>query len=181
MELTSSFSHAKYVHRCGRAGRKHALNGGDVSRHPPTVYSFFPREFPGEYADSVVDLLKASNAWVDPNLLALTKRNKLLEDDSKRSGRKRKRRKGKATDGKDITGKDEEGNDSDNEFNRSLEKSSKKSGKKRRKNKEADTVIKAGKEEDDDDADKEFSFLGRIVLKRASHVSDAEDSDDESE
>lgn len=40
---------------------------------------------------------------------------------------------------------------------------------------------KAGKEisaEKDEEPDNEFSFLGRIALKRASNVSDAEDSDE---
>ena len=63
----------QYVHRCGRAGRKEALSG-EISQYPPTVYSFFTREF-SAMAGSVVDLLKACHAWIDPNLFALTDEN----------------------------------------------------------------------------------------------------------
>mmetsp|Transcript_11698 Transcript_11698/g.21097 ORF Transcript_11698/g.21097 Transcript_11698/m.21097 type:complete len:394 (+) Transcript_11698:1-1182(+) len=136
----------QYVHRCGRAGRKHALSGGDVASYPPTVYSFFPREFPSEYADAVVDLLKASSAWIDPNLLALTKRNKTLDNGTSKTRRKRKRgKKDKSADDAENS-KTEEGQDENSD--------------------------------DDDAADREFSFLGRSKLRRASHVSDVEDSDD---
>eukprot|EP00571_Detonula_confervacea_P005098 CAMPEP_0172325280 /NCGR_PEP_ID=MMETSP1058-20130122/53575_1 /TAXON_ID=83371 /ORGANISM="Detonula confervacea, Strain CCMP 353" /LENGTH=658 /DNA_ID=CAMNT_0013041779 /DNA_START=138 /DNA_END=2110 /DNA_ORIENTATION=+ len=120
----------QYVHRCGRAGRKQALSG-EISQYPPTVYSFYPREYVA-MSDSVVELLKACNAWVDPNLLALTKSAK----SSSKSGRKRKR-KNNSTDAEEKPDKDE------------------------------------GAESDNDP----FSFLGRgSVLKRASNVSDAEDS-----
>lgn len=86
-------------------------------------------------ADSVVELLRATNAWVDPNLLALTKSGK------EPSVRKR-----------------------------------------RRKNKPAasEDTKKPAKEDDGDSDNDQFAFLGRSVLKRASHVSDAEDSDDDS-
>jgi ATP-dependent RNA helicase DDX5/DBP2 len=63
----------QYFHRCGRAGRKEVLSG-EISQYPPTVYSFFTREF-SAMAGSVVDLLKACHAWIDPNLFALTDEN----------------------------------------------------------------------------------------------------------
>ena len=71
--------------------------------------------------------------------------------------------------------------------------SSNKSGRKRKRSKKevagtqmkkADTEKKrAGTEgnvESDDDEADPFAFLGKSALKRASHVSDAEDSDDDS-
>lgn len=95
-------------------------------------------------ADSVVELLKACNAWVDPNLLALTKEKK-------------------------------ESSPSD--------KTSKKSGSKRKRKNDNNSTVeeKAGKDEDAESDNDQFSFLGQnaLKLKRASHVSDAEDSDDD--
>ena len=55
----------EYVHRCGRAGR---------DKNPATVYSFFKREMKG-MAPDLIDLLKSSGAWIDPNLLALVPGN----------------------------------------------------------------------------------------------------------
>ena len=81
----------QYVHRCGRAGRRQSLSG-EVSQYPPTVYSFFTREFKA-MADSVIELLQACNAWVDPNLLELSKEHK---PDSK-SGKRKRKSKDKAT------------------------------------------------------------------------------------
>lgn len=60
----------QYVHRCGRAGRNY---NPDVSVHAllkPTVYSFFTRNlYP--LATDLIQLLEANQAWVDPNLRAL--------------------------------------------------------------------------------------------------------------
>jgi ATP-dependent RNA helicase DDX5/DBP2 len=58
----------QYVHRCGRAGRpqKHGkpTNG--------TVYSFVTTtDLTPLMAGSVIELLRASNAWLDPKLLAM--------------------------------------------------------------------------------------------------------------
>jgi len=72
----------QYVHRCGRAGRKQSLSG-EVSQYPPTVYSFFTREFKA-MADSVIELLQACNAWIDPNLLELSKEYKPASKNGKR-------------------------------------------------------------------------------------------------
>lgn len=121
------------MHRCGRAGRKQTRNE-EVS--PPTVFSFFTREF-SAMASSVIELLKACNAWVDPNLLALAEEGK-------------------------PTGKKSTHNDSK---------------KRKRKPNTADDV--GGKDNDDGSDNDQFAFLGRSVLKRASHVSDAEDSEDD--
>ncbi|KAL7542151.1 hypothetical protein ACHAWF_007100 [Thalassiosira exigua] len=129
----------QYVHRCGRAGRKEALSGR-ASAYPPTVYSFFNREL-GAMADSVVDLLNSCKAWVDPNLLALTKKTDSQSRSTNKSQRKRKR--------------------SNN-------------------NSPKDSYHKASDQDGESDVD-QFSFLGQSVLKRASHVSDAEDSDDDAD
>jgi len=128
----------QYVHRCGRAGRKQTLSG-EASQYPPTVYSFFTKEF-AAMADSVVELLKACTAWVDPNLLALTSGNK--QPSAERSNKSRRKRK--------------------------------------RKNKSIDVGDAADKDEDAGSDNDQFSFLGKSTLKRASHVSDAEDSDGDS-
>jgi len=124
----------QYVHRCGRVGRKQQSLGGDESKYGiPTVYSFFTRDF-AAMADSLIELLRSSNAFVDPNLLALSKIHKPSKSGSK------KRKRSKADDKRD---------DKD-----------------------------AANEIGDDD----FAFLGRQnVLKRASHVSDAEPDSDASD
>jgi ATP-dependent RNA helicase DDX5/DBP2 len=60
----------QYVHRCGRAGRTQK-NGKHASG---TVYSFFTRDL-APMAKDVVELLRASNSWLDPNLLELVESN----------------------------------------------------------------------------------------------------------
>jgi len=95
----------QYVHRSGRAGRKQPLSG-EVSQYPPTVYSFFTREFKS-MADSVIELLQACNAWVDPNLLELSKEHK------PKSGKRK--RKSKDKDKKDT--KESSSNDKKKEVN----------------------------------------------------------------
>lgn len=121
------------MHRCGRAGRKPSRND-EIS--PPTVFSFFTREF--SLASSVVELLKACNAWVDPNLLALIDDKKSPDKISANSDTSKKR--------------------------------------KRKQSVEASVGGTGNKDDSDND---QFAFLGRSVLKRASHVSDAEDSEDD--
>jgi superfamily II DNA/RNA helicase len=139
LTIGSTQPFTQYVHRCGRAGRKGALNG-EVSQYPPTVYSFFTREF-SAMAGSVVDLLKTSHAWVDPNLIALTEEIGSSSNRSNKDGRKKRKRETKSTDTAGRMG---------------------------------------GKTEGDVDSDNDqFSFLGKSILKRAGHVSDAEDSDDD--
>ncbi len=121
------------MHRCGRAGRKQSRNE-DIS--PPTVFSFFTREF-SAMAPSVVQLLQASNAWVDPNLVALTIERKSPDKNYTNNDSKKRKRKQNAA---DDMGGETHADESDND---------------------------------------QFAFLGRSVLKRASHVSDAEDSEDD--
>ena len=70
------------MHRCGRAGRKQSLSG-EVSQYPPTVYSFFTREFKA-MADSVIELLQSCSQWIDPNLLELSKEHKPASKSGKR-------------------------------------------------------------------------------------------------
>ena len=102
-------------------------------------------------ADSVIELLKACNAWVDPNLLALSKENNPTSGKKSSSEVQQKKR------------KREHNNANSN------------GGKERRKaGKDSEDTV----ESDDDDID-QFSFLGKSVLKRASHVSDAEDDSDD--
>ena len=55
----------QYVHRCGRAGRKQLLSGEDVSSNPPTVYSFFTREF-AAMADSLIEYLGRATLQLIP-------------------------------------------------------------------------------------------------------------------
>lgn len=134
----------QYVHRCGRAGRKQALSGEDSTEYPPTVYSFYNRELRA-MASSVVELLKACNAWVDPNLLELVKNKKKSSTDNSNNSKGERKRKASST--KSETERNKTSNDDD---------------------------------ESQSDNNDQFAFLGGSVLKRASHVSDAEeDSDDD--
>jgi len=64
-----------YIHRCGRAGRNYEPSNDSNNNDnvmAPTVYSFFTRSL-APLAPDLVALLQASNAWVDPNLVALAK------------------------------------------------------------------------------------------------------------
>ncbi|KAL3799272.1 hypothetical protein HJC23_012997 [Cyclotella cryptica] len=136
----------QYVHRCGRAGRNQLHNSDATTETPPTVFSFFTREF-SPMADSVIELLRICNAHVDPNLLALSSSARKEDEDAKTT-----------TNGS--------------------------RGKKQKKKDLSQTPRVDNENEGDhkaDSDDEQFSFLDnkRIVLKRASHVSDPEDSDDE--
>lgn len=136
--LLSTYT-AQYVHRCGRAGRKQFLSG-ERSENPPTVFSFFTREF-APMADSVIELLRLCKANLDPNLLALSSTKSDTGSSTKRK-RKKKSSAGEAT-----------------------------------------SPINAHEDcaEKDDDSDNDFACLGvnKIALKRAPHVSDAEDSEED--
>lgn len=138
---------SKYVHRCGRAGRNQLFNSEATSGTPPTVFSFFTREF-SPMADSVIELLRICNAHVDPNLLVLSSSAK------------------KAVAGANTA----------------------KNGCRDKEQKKRDTSECMSRVDNDNKSDQrvdsdeeQFSYLDskRIVLKRASNVSDHEDSDDE--
>lgn len=59
----------EYVHRCGRAGRPQK-NGKPTNG---TVYSFVTTtDLTPTMAGSVIELLRASNAWLDPKLIEMT-------------------------------------------------------------------------------------------------------------
>ena len=64
----------------GRAGR---------DKNPATVYSFFNREMKG-MAPDLIDLLKSSGAWIDPNLRALVSGAGTQGNETKRKKRRRK-------------------------------------------------------------------------------------------
>ena len=124
----------EYVHRCGRAGR---------DKEPAAVYSFFNREMKG-MAPDLIDLLKSSGAWIDPNLLAL------VPGGTQGNETKRKKRRRHIKSDEAIAG--------------------------------AATSEKTNNDEGENGEDiDEFSqlFGNRIVLKRAPHVSDFEDSSSE--
>ncbi len=85
----------QYVHRCGRAGRKKVSgtpDPGGKNNCAAYVYSFFHREL-APMAKDVIDLLKLSGAWIDPNLLALVPGGHSLSFLSKRGKRKKKAKK----------------------------------------------------------------------------------------
>jgi superfamily II DNA/RNA helicase len=135
----------QYVHRCGRAGRS--------SEKPATVYSFFTRELQPMAAD-VLSLLKETDAWIDPNLVELAGEKPA----GKRAARKRKRleesktapkpQEGEATAAPGVDGDEADMDDGED-------------------------IIED--DYDDEINNRQFSFLNpkRIVLQRASHVSDA--------
>ena len=140
----------QYVHRCGRVGRgqqqqqqqqqQHDQTSSPGSSNQAVVYSFFTRDFK-PMAPNVLSLLRQTNAYVDPNLLAL------VDGGGGKNGPKR---------GKKKSNKEE-----------SLPKKLKKpSGE--------DNGVEEG-EQDNDWDDGQFASLdpNRILLQRASHVSDA--------
>ena len=61
--------------------------GGEKKQLNAVVYSFFNREL-APMAKDVVDLLKSSNSWIDPNLIALVPGG-VEGCDSKRKRRRR--------------------------------------------------------------------------------------------
>jgi len=65
----------QYVHRCGRAARSYGNSKKDEvllpSNQPAAcIYSFFTRDF-APMAKDMLQLLRATNAWIDPNLIEL--------------------------------------------------------------------------------------------------------------
>lgn len=133
------------MHRCGRAGRTFAKSEAVAASSPPTVYSFFTREF-APMADSVIELLRMCNSQVDPNLIALS--SEKVAAGTETNSRKRRKRKDNAHDTTTSTG---------------------------------ETKHLDGADVDHSDDDQFASLGNKIVLKRALHVSDAEDSNSNSE
>lgn len=138
----------QYVHRCGRAGRNYQPSQDD--KLPPTIYSFFTRSM-AIMAPDTVALLKASKAWVDPNLENLI--NELGE--GAKPKKKRVARDNNPKDSLDADMTDKQSNPAANDTG----------------SEDSDS--------DDGDAFPELS-ANKIVLKRAGHVSDASSDDDES-
>lgn len=128
--------------------------GRNSSASPATVYSFFTRNF-APMAKDVLALLETSNAWIDPNLKELVASSTNTGDDKQdRRPTKKQRR----------------------ERERETEKHPNKAGIDGEENDFVDG-------DEDYDEDDQFRNLNanRIVLQRASHVSDASSSDSESD
>uniref|UniRef100_A0A7S4N6J6 RNA helicase n=1 Tax=Odontella aurita TaxID=265563 RepID=A0A7S4N6J6_9STRA len=177
----------EYVHRCGRAGR----NGS-----PAKSYGFFHRELKA-LAPDMTALLRSSGAWVDPNLLGLAR-----EEEEKAAG-------GGGPGGGGAGGGEGGGGGESRSSRRKRnrrqmmqQQEGERDGSGEKKKKETSaaaangshgTPAVAGKgttsggdgnhDIDDDDVwdDGQFAALSgsRIVLKRAGHVSDAEEDDED--
>jgi len=132
-----------------RCGRagRNSLSCNGEKKLKACVYSFFHREL-APMAKDVLDLLTSCGAWIDPNLISLIP-GKSTECSTSASRRKRRNRRGK-----NNTPIDEDARDHSE-------------------------ILKSTAGMDGDDEEDEFATLGqpRILLKRASHVKD--DSDDE--
>lgn len=189
----------QYVHRCGRAGRDNIPQKTSPTSsqqqqqqqirkddsHVATVYSFFHREL-APMAKSVLMLLKQSSAttWIDPNLIQLVHEYEQKNNYS----------------GKDQNDDDAAEEDDDMKQEGRKKKSSKRRRKHSKKSKSSSTTTAARNDDksrmitlkddnenhndwvdndnDDDDDNAQFASLNgtRIIFQRASHVSDAEDS-----
>lgn len=82
----------QYVHRCGRCGRwgqtkSNTVEGKKVMNG--IVYSFFHREL-APMAKDLLQLLRLSNAWVDPNLLVLIPGETSKSSNESRNKRRKK-------------------------------------------------------------------------------------------
>ncbi|KAG7358025.1 DEAD/DEAH box helicase domain protein [Nitzschia inconspicua] len=158
----------QYVHRCGRAGRSSTTRALEQRSEQPTrpskpkkqfvVYSFFTRNMQ-RMATDLVKLLEASQAWVDPNLRALIG---TTDTDTKTDGSKSKRSSKRKSD-------------------QASNKQQQCKIKRNKKSSDASTKRAMGDADTSSDDNDEFANLSanRIVLKRASHVSDVSEDDDE--
>jgi superfamily II DNA/RNA helicase len=148
----------QYAHRCGRAGRsvtpcESTPNSDGMVRSNPekyAVYSFFTRNLAPLAAD-LIQLLEGSNAWVDPNLRELMQPRKPRSADG-HDGSKHDKRKTQRVENAD-----------------------------REHKKEKDIGRDDSSDHDNENDEEEFAHLSgnRIVLKRAGHVSDASDDDED--
>jgi superfamily II DNA/RNA helicase len=154
----------QYIHRCGRAGRSRAgaisdpVASDSISQSKEfAVYAFFTRNLQ-RMAEDLVRLLETHAAWVDPNLRALVQSST------------------SAIPGKESS---EEENPCHASDSNTTKRRSSRNNSTKQAMKDMDGTI-------DSDAaalsEDEFAFLSanRIVLKRASHVSDASSDDDSS-
>lgn len=166
----------QYVHRCGRAGRGDCvapspIKRATISERGVVVYSFLTREM-APLCPDLVQILQSTNQWIDPNLQALVT-SQLSERRGKRD------RQGKSSEEYDDTSE------------RLLVTTKNQSGRGVDRNQvtlNADTTMKTNEHKSnsqigsaDDElplVDDAFPGIGahRIVLKRATHVSDASSS-----
>jgi len=87
----------QYVHRCGRSGRNQVSDDSSTKETfiKSTVYSFFHREL-APLAKSLIDLLRSTGAWIDPNLIELIpKDSKSKEHEDTNESRRKRRKKNK--------------------------------------------------------------------------------------
>jgi len=129
----------------------HRCGRAGRDKEPATVYGYFTRDLKG-MAQDLHHLLKSTKAWIDPNLLALIPGAAETKDNEERKKKRRRKNTKRQPELKEPT-------------------SATATAGKRSKNND---VTKNGEEEEVD----EFSHLSanRIVLKRASHVSEGDDS-----
>ena len=164
----------QYIHRCGRAGRRtlHGSSNNGVSgnnnedrtmeeKDKATVYSFFTRNLKPMAAD-MVQLLEANNAWVDPNLRAL-----VTTDDQKKNNK--------------TISKNESRGDQNRSEKKKIAKEEHRKAAKLLSETKSDSGSSLENYDDEEDIDDDFKDLApnRIVLKRATHVSDASESEDD--
>jgi len=168
----------QYVHRCGRADKTNISHKDETEKTTscdtaaadnPTVYSFFDREM-APMARDVFELLRSCDAWIDQNLVALVgKRGGDTTGLEYNNGKRKRRRCG----GGGAKGPNCGGGGGDGVTKRKTRARGSAAGKK------GSLLMDRIGEDDEDD---EFSSIGnnRIVLQRASHVSDAESDTDNS-
>ena len=84
----------EYVHRAGRAGR---------DKQPAHVFGYFTREMK-QMAPDLLQLLKATGSWIDPNLLALVPDAVADGNGDKKKKRRRKNTKNKSKPNESVAG-----------------------------------------------------------------------------
>ena len=149
----------QYVHRCGRAARNYDPKTAKYPGNPAgCVYSFFTRDL-APMAPDILALLKASSAWIDPNLLELA-----AKENERRLNRSDQGGNHGGEKGKDQVHQKRKTSKTDPQENLDVET---------QPNNLSD-------HEDDEDQDLNYTGFKNAALKRADHVSDVEDSDGES-
>jgi superfamily II DNA/RNA helicase len=166
----------QYVHRCGRAARNYdAAKSKNPGKPAACVYSFLTREL-APMAPDVLKLLQAGNAWIDPNLVELADRA-AADNQKHNESNGAKKKKDKPTKGKDQSTAGEKKAVKVPEVTTEKKSAAPKKPTANTKKEDSGAMECTSEDEDDD----EFANLGgnRIVLKRAGHVSDAEESGDD--